>query len=49
VEQVSATGFGMAVSVFTGSVDNAKDMAESRSRRRVIAGTSRCCDPGGGT
>jgi len=34
-EQVDATGFGMAA-VFTGSVDNAMDMAESRSRRRVI-------------
>jgi hypothetical protein len=31
VEEVDATGFAMAVSVFTGSVGNAKDMAESRS------------------
>jgi len=47
VAKVDATGFGMAVSVFTSSVDNAKDMAESRSRRRIIAATSRYRDPGG--
>jgi hypothetical protein len=35
MEKVDATGFGMVVSMFTDSVDNAKDMAESRSRRRL--------------
>jgi len=51
VEKVDATGFGIAVavSVFTGSVDNAKDMAESRSGRRPIAATSRSCACADGT